>query len=215
MNEEKPKKYTPEEMAKLEKSRTISDAELLNGKAEYSVSEMGEKTMTNVSQEQKDKIKNVNEIASVFSGFSGEKRDDNGKVSEEYKWFLRNAFYKYLIGKATPDTVKELAEWMSKGHGNAVAITGFGGYGHGKFFRREAMFVLDNFEEFNSSERSREEFGRIVGCRDEIKDPYYCQSCFAGWIDDNEGWKEVVRRLNEIGTKETNSLSKEITETQL
>ncbi|KKU81895.1 MAG: hypothetical protein UY07_C0007G0049 [Parcubacteria group bacterium GW2011_GWA1_47_8] len=38
-----PKQYTSEEIANLEKSRTISDAELLKGGAEYSVDEKGEK----------------------------------------------------------------------------------------------------------------------------------------------------------------------------
>lgn len=41
---EHPKQYTPEEIAQLEKSRTISDAELLKGGAEYLVDEKGEKT---------------------------------------------------------------------------------------------------------------------------------------------------------------------------
>ena len=40
---EQPKQYTPEEIAGLEKSRTISDAELLKGGAQYSVNEKGEK----------------------------------------------------------------------------------------------------------------------------------------------------------------------------
>lgn len=46
-----PKQYTPEEMAELEKSRTISDAELLKGGAEYEVDENGGKKLR-VTKEQ-------------------------------------------------------------------------------------------------------------------------------------------------------------------
>ena len=44
MPEGKPK-YTPEQIAELEKSRTISDAELLKGGAEYVVDEKEEKRL--------------------------------------------------------------------------------------------------------------------------------------------------------------------------
>ena len=57
MNEEKPKQYTPEEIAKLEKSRTTSDARLLEEGAEYSFNQEGEKILV-ATQEQKDSIQN-------------------------------------------------------------------------------------------------------------------------------------------------------------
>lgn len=44
MSESAPK-YTPEQIARLEKSRTISDAELLKGGAEYMVDEEGNKVL--------------------------------------------------------------------------------------------------------------------------------------------------------------------------
>lgn len=53
---EQPKQYTPEEIAQLEKSRTISDAELLKGGAEYSVNEKGEKENLLIHEEQNARI---------------------------------------------------------------------------------------------------------------------------------------------------------------
>ena len=47
------KQYTPEEIAKLEKSRTISDADLLRGGAEYKVDEGGDKQLF-LSEDQMD-----------------------------------------------------------------------------------------------------------------------------------------------------------------
>lgn len=51
-----PKQYTPEEIAQLEKSRTISDAELLKGGAEYSINEKGEKENLLATDEQKYEV---------------------------------------------------------------------------------------------------------------------------------------------------------------
>lgn len=45
MNPEQPKEYTPEEIAKFEKSRTISDADLLRRGAEYKIDDSGEKRL--------------------------------------------------------------------------------------------------------------------------------------------------------------------------
>ena len=56
MDQEQPKQYTPEEIAEMEKSRTISDAELLKGGAEYSVNEKGEKENLLVTNEQSEKL---------------------------------------------------------------------------------------------------------------------------------------------------------------
>ena len=50
--EGEPKQYTPEEIAQLEKSRTISDAKLLKDGAEYSVNEKGDKAII-LTEEQK------------------------------------------------------------------------------------------------------------------------------------------------------------------
>lgn len=54
-----PKQLTPEEAAALEKSRTISDAELLKGGAEYVVSEDGGKRLVATEQQ-----KNISSIKS-------------------------------------------------------------------------------------------------------------------------------------------------------
>ncbi|MBI5798328.1 MAG: hypothetical protein HZB10_00145 [Candidatus Yonathbacteria bacterium] len=51
-----PANYTPAEQAELEKSRTLSDAELLKGGAEYVVDEKGEKENLLVTNEQGSKI---------------------------------------------------------------------------------------------------------------------------------------------------------------
>lgn len=48
---------SPEEIAKIEKERTISDAELLKGGAEYEINESGEKILE-PTREQLEKIKN-------------------------------------------------------------------------------------------------------------------------------------------------------------
>lgn len=53
---EQPKQYTQEEISELEKSRTISDAELLKGVAEYVVDEKGEKRL-NITDPQLEEIK--------------------------------------------------------------------------------------------------------------------------------------------------------------
>lgn len=49
---EQPKQYTPEEIAQFEKSRTISDAELLKGGAEYAINKEGEKVNLSMAQDQ-------------------------------------------------------------------------------------------------------------------------------------------------------------------
>lgn len=56
---EQPKQYTPEEIAQLEKSRTISDAELLEGGAEYKINEKGEKENLLITNEQESKFHKV------------------------------------------------------------------------------------------------------------------------------------------------------------
>lgn len=48
----KPKQYTPEEITRLEKSRTISDAELLKDGAEYMVGPEGQEPVLNPTDEQ-------------------------------------------------------------------------------------------------------------------------------------------------------------------
>lgn len=53
---EQPKEYTQEEIAQLEKSRTISDAELLKGGAEYAVDENSEKENLLATEKQKENI---------------------------------------------------------------------------------------------------------------------------------------------------------------
>lgn len=55
---EQSKQYTPEEIAGLEKSRTISDAELLKGGAEYVVDEKGIIENLLATETQKEKVGN-------------------------------------------------------------------------------------------------------------------------------------------------------------
>jgi len=55
-NMEQPKQYTPEEIVQLEKSRTISDAELLSRGAEYSINEKGEKENLVITSKQEGGI---------------------------------------------------------------------------------------------------------------------------------------------------------------
>lgn len=49
---EQPKQYTPEEIAEIEKSRTVSDAELLKEGAEYEINEKGEKENFSLTEHQ-------------------------------------------------------------------------------------------------------------------------------------------------------------------
>ena len=53
---EGPKQKTPEEIAEIEKSRTISDAELLKGGAEYAVDEREEKKNLLITEDQRYNI---------------------------------------------------------------------------------------------------------------------------------------------------------------
>ncbi len=57
MSAEQPKQYTPEEIARLEKSRTISDAELLKGGAEYIIDENKERVLLVGKSQNEDLIK--------------------------------------------------------------------------------------------------------------------------------------------------------------
>ena len=57
MNPEQPKQYTPKEIAEIEKSRTISDAELLKGGAEYVVDE--EKMVGQLIVPTEEQIRNI------------------------------------------------------------------------------------------------------------------------------------------------------------
>jgi hypothetical protein len=51
-----PKMPTPEEIAKIEKNRTISDAELLKEGAEWEIDDSGEKKALNITKKQEKKI---------------------------------------------------------------------------------------------------------------------------------------------------------------
>ena len=55
---ESPKKYTPEEIADLEKSRTISDTELLKDGAKYEIDEEGNKHLSATDEQIKSIEKN-------------------------------------------------------------------------------------------------------------------------------------------------------------
>ncbi len=63
---EQPKQYTPEEIAELEKSRTISDAELFKGGAEYEVDKEGKKLLM-ATEKQKEKMDIEMEVEKVMT----------------------------------------------------------------------------------------------------------------------------------------------------
>lgn len=65
MNMEGPKQKTPEEIAALEKSRTISDAELLKGGAEYKVNEKGEKENLLVAVNKKERLSDKHALSTL------------------------------------------------------------------------------------------------------------------------------------------------------
>lgn len=60
-----PKHKFPWEQAELEKSRTISDAELLKGGAEYSVNEKGEKENLLVTEKQKEFLSDKQAVSTL------------------------------------------------------------------------------------------------------------------------------------------------------
>lgn len=84
-NMEQPKQYTPEEIAQLEKSRTISDAELLEDGAEYTVSKDGEKRLHFTADQYLrdidiENIKNFDQLSQILEEALKEKgvRDNKG-----------------------------------------------------------------------------------------------------------------------------------------
>ncbi len=66
MSRETGPKYTPQKQAEIEKSRTLSDAELLKEGAEYNVNERGEKRLE-LTKEQIQKIKNTEDRETVLA----------------------------------------------------------------------------------------------------------------------------------------------------
>lgn len=59
--------FSPEKVAHTQKERTLSDAELLKGGAEYKLDEKGENIMLEATEEQKDKAKEEMESDKVLS----------------------------------------------------------------------------------------------------------------------------------------------------
>lgn len=79
MSQELPKQYTSEEIAKFEKSRETSDAELLKGGAEYVVGDSGAEAILLATEEQKESIhSNLND--------SIEKINDAAEELEKETW---------------------------------------------------------------------------------------------------------------------------------
>jgi len=84
MSEGKPTQYTPEEIAQLEKSREISDSELLKGGAEYVVGDNGEKAVLLVTEEQKESIHSnlnhcIEKMEAAAAKLSGSRDFDSGE----------------------------------------------------------------------------------------------------------------------------------------
>lgn len=74
MSQEQPKQYTLEEIAEMEKSRTISDAELLKDGAEYVVGEEGGKRLETTVEQQK-RLENIEKFKETLKNIAG-KEDD-------------------------------------------------------------------------------------------------------------------------------------------
>lgn len=94
---EQPKQYTPEEIAQLEKSRTISDAELLKGGAEYEVNERGETSITPTAEQ----FNMMHERFVKEEGFLKERQ----KIFEERAYFY-NTVSEY-VGKDIIDILSK------------------------------------------------------------------------------------------------------------
>lgn len=85
MSQEQPKQYTPEEIAEMEKTRTISDAELLKEGAKYVVDEKGEKRLEPTGLQ-----KNL-----MYGNYEDEKKEEDLKQKrleniERFKETLKN-----------------------------------------------------------------------------------------------------------------------------
>ena len=78
---EQPKQYTPEEIANLEKSRTISDAELLKGGAEYLIEESSDKKLIVAELNTKD-IAWDHETKELRKHFLEEAREDTKRIQD-------------------------------------------------------------------------------------------------------------------------------------
>ena len=98
MNPEKPKQYTPEEIAEMEKNRTISDANLLRNEAKYVVNEGGEKVLQ-VEKESADMIRKDFEESEKYHTIERLKKgelESLGGDEKEFAEFIkrRNEFQK-------------------------------------------------------------------------------------------------------------------------
>lgn len=104
---EQPKQYTPEEIAELEKSRTISDAELLKDGAEYKVDEKGEKMLVidkeHTIRSEHDKMFNAEMVKPFVSGIEEFFRKGGTEVD------FRNEFQQKILDKANAE-VEESGE---------------------------------------------------------------------------------------------------------
>lgn len=99
-------KYTPEQIAELEKSRTISDAELLKGGAEYVVDEKGEKrleiTKKQLEGKAPDRIEMEKSLNSILERNIGINMKDK---HDKYKGILAEiAWYNPITGRDVSDT---------------------------------------------------------------------------------------------------------------
>ena len=99
-----PKQYTPEEIANLEKSRTISDAELLKKGAEFSINEKGEKENLLTTEKQKELLSDKHAVSTLgVLGRTFEGISNLWDIQDK----IRNASPE-LIGRIVHNAKKEL-----------------------------------------------------------------------------------------------------------
>ncbi|MBI1755367.1 hypothetical protein HY250_03420 [Candidatus Azambacteria bacterium] len=91
MGIEEPKQYTPEEMAAMEKSRRISDAELLKDGAEYVVDERGKKRLELESDEKIREIRSREFGERIHQEAEISQRDAAIYVLEDIEGFFRKS----------------------------------------------------------------------------------------------------------------------------
>lgn len=126
MNPEKPNQPTPDEIAEIEKSRTISDAELLKGGAEYVVNEKGEKENMLMAQEQEfdhefEAERNRRRLIHENIQRQGLKSRDKVKVKLVLPEGTYNHYGRFISAKETED--KELYLVGDPTHYDCLQVT--------------------------------------------------------------------------------------------
>jgi len=88
-SQESPKKYTQKEMAEIEKSRALSDAELLKGGAEYRINEKEEKLLI-PTKEQKKQVEKTAIYYPLSKNASDREKYERFSLIEQELLKLRN-----------------------------------------------------------------------------------------------------------------------------